>query len=114
MQDLKLLHDAVLNGDAKTAKAVTEAALAAGVAIDLHVTLLPPVALDLGHGHAVNADASEGVAHLVELERFDDGDDQFHGFPSRQSLWLALDLFRKPVPTLDRSEEHTSELQSLR
>ena len=32
MQDLKLLHDAVLNGDAKTAKAVTEAALAAGVA----------------------------------------------------------------------------------
>jgi hypothetical protein len=49
----------------------------------------------------VNADAGEGVAHLVELERFDDGDDQFHGFPSRQSLWLALDLFRKPVPTLD-------------
>ena len=32
MQDLKLLHDDVLNGDAKTAKAVTEAALAAGVA----------------------------------------------------------------------------------
>ena len=32
MQDLKLLHDAVLNGDAKTAKAVTKAALAAGVA----------------------------------------------------------------------------------
>jgi 5-methyltetrahydrofolate--homocysteine methyltransferase len=30
--DLKLLHDAVLNGDAKTAKAVTEQALAAGVA----------------------------------------------------------------------------------
>ena len=32
MPDLKPLHDAVLNGDAKTAKAVTEAALAAGVA----------------------------------------------------------------------------------
>jgi corrinoid protein of di/trimethylamine methyltransferase len=32
MQDLKPLHDAVLNGDAKTAKAITEAALAAGVA----------------------------------------------------------------------------------
>ncbi len=31
MQDLKLLHEAVLNGDAKTAKTVTESALAAGV-----------------------------------------------------------------------------------
>lgn len=31
MQDLKPLHDAILNGDAKTAKATTEAALAAGV-----------------------------------------------------------------------------------
>ena len=32
MPDLKQLHDAVLNGDAKTAKSVTEQALAAGVA----------------------------------------------------------------------------------
>ena len=31
MADLKQLHDAVLNGDAKTAKAVTEAALAEGI-----------------------------------------------------------------------------------
>lgn len=31
MQDLKILHDAILNGDAKTAKATTEQALAAGV-----------------------------------------------------------------------------------
>ena len=30
MQDLKPLHDAILNGDAKTAKAVTDTALAAG------------------------------------------------------------------------------------
>jgi hypothetical protein len=28
----------------------------------------------------VNADAGEGVAHLVELERFDNGDDQFHDY----------------------------------
>jgi len=31
MTDLKILHDAVLNGDAKTAKSATEAALAEGV-----------------------------------------------------------------------------------
>lgn len=32
MLDLQPLHDAILNGDAKTAKALTEQALAAGVA----------------------------------------------------------------------------------
>jgi len=32
MQDLKALHEAVLNGNAKAAKAVTEAALAQGAA----------------------------------------------------------------------------------
>lgn len=31
MQDLQLLHNAILNGDAKTAKATTEQALAAGI-----------------------------------------------------------------------------------
>lgn len=31
MQDLQALHDAILNGDAKTAKSLTEQALAAGV-----------------------------------------------------------------------------------
>jgi 5-methyltetrahydrofolate--homocysteine methyltransferase len=31
MQDLKILHDAVLNGDAKTAKAVTEQAIRDGI-----------------------------------------------------------------------------------
>jgi 5-methyltetrahydrofolate--homocysteine methyltransferase len=31
MPDLKLLHDAILNGDAKAAKSLTEAALAANV-----------------------------------------------------------------------------------
>src|SRR3974390_3694606 len=32
MQDLKFLHDAVLNGDAKTAKSVTEQAIRDGIA----------------------------------------------------------------------------------
>ena len=50
-----------------------------GAAINLHVALLAAVAFDLGDGHAVNADTGEGVAHLVELERLDDGDDQLHG-----------------------------------
>jgi len=72
-----------------------------GAAINLHVTLLPSITLDLVHGHAVNAEAGEGVAHLVELERFDDHDDQLHDFPSRQIRSMAPDLVRKPGLALD-------------
>src|SRR5690242_16252421 len=43
------------------------------------MALLAAIALDLGHRHAVYADGCEGLTHLVQLERFDDGDDEFHG-----------------------------------
>ena len=43
-----------------------------GAAIDFGVALLPAVTLDLGDGHAANADGGEGIAHLVELEWLDD------------------------------------------
>src|SRR3546814_7374424 len=62
-----------------------------GAAVDFGLPLLPAEALDLGHGHAGDAEPGQRLAHLVELERFDDSQDQLH----------------------DRSEEHTSELQSL-
>jgi hypothetical protein len=45
------------------------------------VAALAPVALDLGDGEAGNADLAERVAHVVELERLDDGDDEFHELP---------------------------------
>src|SRR6476659_9686536 len=62
-----------------------------GAAIDFGVALLAAVTLDLGDGHAVDADGSQGLAHLVKLERFDDRDDEFHGqaFISRKSFLLA-------------------------
>ena len=46
MADLKQLHDAILNGDAKTAKAVTEAALADGVEPMqlVHESMMPAMA----------------------------------------------------------------------
>src|SRR5262249_15561166 len=50
-----------------------------GAAINLLVALLAAVAFDLGDGHALDAVGGERVAHVVELERLDDGDDQFHG-----------------------------------
>src|SRR5579871_6213071 len=52
-----------------------------GAPVDLGVPLLAAVALDLGDRHAVHTDRGEGLADLVELERFDDRDDEFHGWP---------------------------------
>src|SRR3979411_2648670 len=48
------------------------------------MALLPPVALDLGDRHAMHANAGQRLAHLVELEGFDDGNNELHGRPS---LW---------------------------
>jgi hypothetical protein len=49
-----------------------------GAAIDLCVPLLPAIAFDFGDGQALDANAGESFAHLVELERLDDGHDDFH------------------------------------
>jgi hypothetical protein len=42
------------------------------------VPLLPAVAFDFADGQALNADSRERFAHLVELERLDDGHHNFH------------------------------------
>src|ERR1700674_1305442 len=49
-----------------------------GTAIDLGMPLLPAEALDLGNSQSVDADAGEGVTHLLQLERLDDGHDYLH------------------------------------
>src|SRR3982751_5283128 len=50
-----------------------------GAAIQLGVTLLAAETLDLGDGQTGHADLPEGLAHFLELERFDDRSDLFHG-----------------------------------
>src|SRR6185295_19978991 len=52
-----------------------------GTAIDFRMSLLSSVAFDLGNGQSVNADAGEGVTHLLQLERLDDGHDDLHVAP---------------------------------
>src|SRR5690606_36011366 len=42
--------------------------------------LLAAEALHLGDGDALDADARKGLPDFVELERLDDGGDEFHGF----------------------------------
>src|SRR6056297_1042611 len=52
-----------------------------GAAIDLGMAGLPPVALDLRDHQTMHARRGERLAHLLELEGLDDGDDQFHHVP---------------------------------
>src|SRR5690606_19797020 len=58
-----------------------------GAAVQLGVALLPAEALDLGDGEPGHARLAERFAHLVELERPDDGDDQFHTVASCGRWW---------------------------
>ena len=43
------------------------------------MAFLAAVTLDLGYGHAVNADRGQRLAHLVKLEGFDNGNEELHG-----------------------------------
>src|SRR5207237_4157049 len=57
--------------------------------IQLGMALLPAEALDLGHGNPLYADGRQGLADLVELERFDDCGYQFHFSPLKNCADLA-------------------------
>src|ERR1039457_3113953 len=50
-----------------------------GAAIQLGMTLLPAKALYFRDGEAGDTDLGERLAHLLELERLDDGGDLLHG-----------------------------------
>src|ERR1700738_4130066 len=70
-----------------------------GAAIDFGVTLLTAIAFDLGHSHAVHTDGRQRLADLVQLEGFDDRDDEFHGraFVLRRFAdWQAQPASPKP------------------
>src|SRR5579863_6141588 len=47
-------------------------------AIDFRVTLLTAVTLDLGNGHAVDANGGQRLPDLVQLEGFDNSDNKLH------------------------------------
>src|SRR5450830_104474 len=47
-------------------------------AIQLSVALLTTETFDFGHGETSDADFSQRLAHLVQLERFDDSSDLLH------------------------------------
>src|SRR3954451_15579591 len=50
-----------------------------GATVDFGMAFLAAVTLDLGYGHAVNADRGQRLAHLVKLEGFDNGNEELHG-----------------------------------
>src|SRR5262245_25794815 len=55
-----------------------------GAAIDFGMALLPPVAFDLAHGHAVDAETWKRIANLVKFERLDNSDDHCHEWPRKR------------------------------
>src|SRR5689334_22027566 len=50
-----------------------------GATIDLGMALLAAIAFDLRDGHAVDAEAVERLAHVVEFEWLDDRNNELHG-----------------------------------
>ena len=46
--------------------------------IELGMAALSAESLYLGHGDSLNPDVRDGLADIVELERFDDCGDEFH------------------------------------
>ncbi len=53
-----------------------------GTAVELGVAFLTSEAFDFGHGDALHPNACEGFTHLVELEGFNNGANEFHeAFP---------------------------------
>src|SRR6185295_1655963 len=65
-----------------------------GAPINFRVALLPPVSLHLGHGHALQAELSEGLAHLIELEWLYDRHHQLH--LSNPSMFTAAKCWPWP------------------
>src|SRR4029079_17996852 len=83
-----------------------------GAAVDFGVALLAPVAFHLGDGQSLNANLAERITDLVELERLDDGHDNFHWFNLPVDYALRSSEQRQrtraeqtaPHPTLDRNQ----------
>ena len=49
-----------------------------GTAIGLGLALLAAEAAHLSHGHALHAGLHQGLAHVFQPERLDDGRDKLH------------------------------------
>src|SRR6185437_10261886 len=72
-----------------------------GATVDFGVALLTPVAFHLGNGQSLHAEGGQSVTDLVELERFDYGHDDFHGFDPRLSPFVtsrSAGGFTEPPP----------------
>src|SRR4029079_937093 len=57
--------------------------------VDFGMPFLAPITLHFADGHALDAERRQCFAHFVELERLDDGRDEFHAVPlSPWNFWL--------------------------
>jgi hypothetical protein len=66
--------------------------------------LLPPIAFDLSHRHALDAERGKRFAHFVELEGFDDRRDKLH-LPSFRVVARAGPIPKEGGPALTIYQE---------
>src|SRR6476661_370171 len=61
-----------------------------GPTIDFRVPLLTPVTFDFGNCEPLHADGGQSVTDLVQLEGFNNGHDDLHGFDPRLSPFVYV------------------------
>src|SRR3954454_19435442 len=76
-------------------------------AVDLGVTLLPPVAVDLRDGQPVHSERLQRRLHVVELERLDDRGDESHA-PTSVVRRMDAPSTKEPRPPVDTPPEPQS------
>ena len=82
-------------------------------AVDLGVTALAAVAVRLADRHALDAEGLEGLPHLVELVRLDDGGDELHAWaPSR--FLESVDEACVPPPKLGAPTRPPTDIEVVR
>src|SRR5262249_8163495 len=80
-----------------------------GPPVDLFLTAGSPEAFHLGDGHALHAHLAEGVLHLVEFERLDDGLDLLHWGSRAVGVFVFVQL---PLALAAPSDTQVGDLPS--
>src|SRR3546814_227824 len=67
-----------------------------GTAIQLGMAFLASEPTNLGHGHPLHADIRQRLAYGIELERFDDRNQHFHGWAPKGVRKFSIAL-KQPI-----------------
>src|SRR5262249_7546630 len=84
-------------------------------AIDFRVALLTPISFDLRDRHPLHPDRRQSVSDLIELERLDNGHDDFHALDPPLGPALAVQAQgRYTIPGVTPGSENQTACQVRR